>query len=84
MVWLATWPRHSPVTRALAPQRLATSWAMRIIKRRMRTVKSSSGQERRNSSWMAVKGTTWTVSRPVQGVSRRASSSTLSLASGEV
>ena len=36
------------------------------------------------SSWMAVKGTTWTVSRPVQGVSRRASSSTFSLASREV
>ena len=57
---------------------------MRIMKRRMMTVNSSSGQERRSSSWMAVKGTTWTVSRPVQGVSRRASSSTFSLASREV
>ena len=34
------------------------------------------------ASWMAVKGTTWTVSRPHQGVSSRASSSTFSLASG--
>ena len=50
MVWLATWPRHSPVTRALAPHRLATAWEMRIMKRRMMTVKSSSGQERRSSS----------------------------------
>ncbi len=50
MVWLATWPRHSPVTRALAPHRLATAWEMRIIKRRMMMVNSSSGQERRSSS----------------------------------
>ena len=50
MVWLATWPRHSPVTRALAPQRLATSWEMRIMNRRMMMVNSSSGQERRSSS----------------------------------
>ena len=50
MVWLATWPRHSPVTRALAPHRLATSWEMRIMNRRMMMVNSSSGQERRSSS----------------------------------
>ena len=84
MVWLATWPRHSPVTRALAPHRRATSWAMRIMKRRMMTVNSSSGQERRSSSWMAVKGTTWTTVLPIQGTRMRARSSTFSLASGEV
>ena len=50
MVWLATWPRLSPVTKALAPQRLATRWAMRIMNRRMTRVNISSGQERRSSS----------------------------------
>ena len=50
MVWLATWPRHSPVTRALAPHRWATFWAMRIINRRIMMVNSSGGQERRSSS----------------------------------
>ena len=84
MVWLATWPRLSPVTRAPAPVRRATSAAMRIMKRRMRMVNISSGQERRSSSWMAVKGTTWITSRPVQGVRSLARSSTFCLASGEV
>ena len=84
MVWLATWPRLSPVTMAPAPHRWATCSAMRIMNRRMRTVNSSSGHLRRSSSWMAVKGTTWTVSRPHQGVRSWARVRTLSLASGEV
>lgn len=84
MVWLATWPRHSPVTRALAPHRWATFSEIRIINRRITSVNSSWGQDRRSSSWMAVKGTTWTVSRPHQGVSSRAKSMTFSLASLEV
>ena len=84
MVWLATWPRHSPVTMAPAPHRWATASAMRIMNRRMSTVNSSSGHLRRSSSWMAVKGTTWTVSRPHQGVSSLARVSTFCLASSEV
>ena len=43
MVWLATWPKHSPVTRAPAPVRWATCSAMRIMNRRMRTVSWLSG-----------------------------------------
>ena len=50
MVWLATWPRDSPVTRALAPAFLATASARRIMKRRMMRVKNSSGQFLRISS----------------------------------
>ena len=50
MVWLATWPRDSPVTRAPAPAFLATAWARRIIKRRMMRVKYSSGHCLRISS----------------------------------
>ena len=49
-VWLATWPTDSPVTRAWMPFFSATAQAMRIMKRRMRMVNSSSGQERRSSS----------------------------------
>ena len=64
MVWLATWPRFSPVTRALAPFRSATAWAMRIMNRRMISVKYSSGHLSRISVWMWVKGTTSTVIRP--------------------
>ena len=84
MVWLATWPRHSPVTMAPALTRAATASAMRIMNRRMRMVNSSSGQARRSSSWMAVKGTTCTTSRPVQGVMIFARSSTFCLACSEV
>ena len=50
MVWLATWPRDSPVTRALAPAFLATASEMRIMNRRMMRVKYSSGQFLRISS----------------------------------
>ena len=39
MVWLATCPRLSPVTSALAPARRATAWASRIMNRRMMRVK---------------------------------------------
>ena len=84
MVWLATWPRDSPVTRAPALAFLAMASAMRIMNRRMMRVKYSSGQFRRISSWISVKGTMWTSSRPVQAVSSRASSSTLSWACWEV
>ena len=38
-VWLATCPRHSPVTRHLAPTRSATRSAQRIMNRRMISVK---------------------------------------------
>ena len=44
MVWLATWPRDSPVTRAPALAFLAMASAMRIMNRRMMRVKYSSGQ----------------------------------------
>ena len=64
-VWLATWPTDSPVTRAWMPFFSATRQAMRIMNRRMRKVNSSSGQERRSSSWILVKGTTWTHCLPV-------------------
>ena len=84
IVWLATWPKHSPVTRAPAPVRWATCSAMRIMNRRMSTVNSSSGHLRRSSSWMAVKGTTWTTMCPHQGVSSFARSSTFCLACSDV
>ena len=44
MVWLATWPRHSPVTRARRRTARPPASAMRIMNRRMSTVNSSSGQ----------------------------------------
>ena len=50
MVWLATWPRFSPVTTALAFHSLAMRSAMRIMKRRMMSVKYSSGHLSRISS----------------------------------
>ena len=50
MVWLATCPRFSPVTRAPQPLDSAIFSAMRIMKRRMMSVKYSSGQLRRISS----------------------------------
>ena len=50
MVWLATWPRFSPVTMARAPVRSAMPEAMRIMKRRMIRVKNSSGHFSRISS----------------------------------
>ena len=84
MVWLATWPRDSPVMRALAPARRATASARRIMKRRIIRVKYSSGHLRRISSWISVKGTMCTSIRPHQAVSCWASSSTLSWACWEV
>ena len=84
MVWLATWPRHSPVTRALHPVRRATRSARRIMNRRMMRVKWSSGQARRISSWISVKGMMLSVIRPHQGVSSRARAMTFSLACWEV
>ena len=50
MVWLATWPRDSPVTSPWAPTRWATRWAIRIMNRRMSRVKRDSGQLRLSSS----------------------------------
>ncbi len=84
MVWLATWPRFSPVTMALQPLLLGYHSAMRIMKRRMMSVKYSSGHLARISSWMCVKGTTSRHICPHQGVSSRASSMTFSLAASEV
>ena len=43
MVWLATWPMDSPVTRAWQRVLRATRSAMRIMNRRMRTVSWLSG-----------------------------------------
>ena len=84
MVWLATWPRFSPVTMARAPLLSAIRSAMRIMKRRMIRVKYSSGHLSRISSWMCVKGTTSRVILPHQAVSSLASSMTFSLACWEV
>ena len=64
MVWDATWPRFSPVTRARQPWYFAIRWAMRIINRRIIRVKYSSGQWSRMASWISVKPTTSTVIRP--------------------
>ena len=50
MVWLATCPRDSPVTSAEAWDFRATASASRIMKRRMMSVKYSSGHWRRISS----------------------------------
>ena len=50
MVWLATWPRFSPVTMAFAPLSRAMRSAMRIMKRRMMSVKYSSEHLARISS----------------------------------
>ena len=50
MVWLATCPSDSPVTRAEAWDFRATASAIRIMKRRMIRVKYSSGHLRRISS----------------------------------
>ena len=49
-VWLATCPRFSPVTIALAPLCRAISCAIRIINRLMISVKYSSGHLSRISS----------------------------------
>ena len=84
MVWLATWPRDSRVISPWAPTRWATRWEMRIMNRRISRVKRASGQWSRSCSWIRVKGTTWTVSRPHQGVRSFARVRTFSLASGEV
>ena len=64
MVWLATWPRLSPVMRPPHSYWMASFSAMRIIKRRMIRVKSSSWHLSRISSWILVNGTTRTGMRP--------------------
>ena len=84
MVWLATWPRFSPVTMALAPLYSAMRWAMRIMKRRIIRVKYSSGHLSLISSWIWVKGTTSRLILPQYSVSSLPSSTTLSLACWEV
>ena len=53
-VWLATWARLSPVTRAFASISLAMRLAMRIMLRRMSTVNSTSGAWSRMYSWGVV------------------------------
>ena len=72
------------MTMALQPPRSAMRSAMRIMKRRIMSVKYSSGHLSRISSWMCVKGTTSRHICPHQGVSSRASSTTFSLAASEV
>ena len=57
---------------------------MRIIKRRMMSVKNSSGQFLLISSWISVNGTICTVSRPHQGTKSLARESTFSFASSDV
>ena len=84
IVWLATWPRFSPVTMARQELRCATRSAMRIMKRRMISVKYSSGHLARISSWMCVNGATSRHMGPQLGTSRRASSTTFSFAASEV
>ena len=84
MVWLATWPRFSPVTSAPQPLSRAMRSAMRIMNRRMMMVKYSSGHLSRISSWMWVKGTTQSRIRPHQAVSCCASATTFSFAASPV
>ena len=50
MVWLATWPRDSPVISPWAPTRWATRSEMRIMNRRISRVKRASGQWSRSCS----------------------------------
>ena len=64
MVWLATWPRLSPVTRAAQPSSRATRSAARSMNRRKITVESSSGHLSRISSWRWVKFTVINFTRP--------------------
>ena len=84
MVWLATWPRFSPVTMALQEFWSASMSAMRIMNRRMTSVKYSSGHLARISSCMCVNGTTSRHIGPQAGTSSRASSTTFSLAASLV
>ena len=72
------------MTSALAPISSAQREARRIIKRRITSVKKSSGTLRRISSCISVNGTTCTRSRPTHGISSRASESTLSFAASDV
>ena len=80
IVWEATWPRFSPVTRAPQPSSLARRWAISIMNRRIMRVKYSSGQLSRMASWISVKETMFTVILPLYRVTSLASSRTLSLA----
>ena len=80
MVWLATCPRHSPVTSAPAAQLMGQS-----VRQTHHEPAHDEGevilrQLRRISSWISAKGTTWTVRRPHHGTSSRASCSTFSRA----
>ena len=84
MVWEATWPRLSPVISASAPNCLAMRSAMRIMKRRVISVPSSSGHFSWISSWHLVKGTRYTRMPPEYQASFFASCSTLSFASSPV
>ena len=84
MVWLATWPRFSPVTMALQEFWSASMSAMRIMNRRMTSVKYSSGHLARISSCMCVNGTTSRHIAPQAGTSSRARLTTFSLAASLV
>ena len=79
-VWLATWPRFSPVTSADAPRPSAISSAMRIIMRRYTTTASSPAPASRSCFCASVNGTTVTVRSAPQRARMRPSVSTLSLA----
>ena len=78
IVWLATWPRFSPVTSALASSRSAISSAMRIIMRRYSTTASSAGPASRRRFCASVNGTTVTERSACQRASCLPSASTLS------
>ena len=84
MVWLATWPRLSPVMRAAQPSSRATRWAARSMNRRRITVDSSSGHLSRISSWRWVKFTVTSLMRPAYSLTFRRSRTTFSWASSLV
>ncbi len=84
MVWLATWPRLSPVISAPQPSCLATSWAARSMNRRRITVCSSSGHLSRISSCKWVRFTVTILMRPAYSLTLRSSRTTLSWANSLV
>ena len=84
MVWLATWPKLSPVIRAEQPSSRATRSAARSMNRRKITVESSSGHLSRISSCRWVKFTVINLIRPAYWATFCSSRFTFSLASSLV
>ena len=83
-VWLATWPRLSPVTRHSAPVRAARRVANRIMHARRRRVTSSSFALSLIRASTGVKGTTCRTMPGIQRERMRARVSTFSRAFSEV